>query len=337
MRRIQNQSNYALWLIDSRVIPAAVDERIRLACTYGLLAPSVHNIQPWRFEIRDRQVLLRVDLERQLKHGDPTGRQIWISLGCCLENILLATPALGLEVVSMTLQPDETTAAVINLQDKPAGDRSVLKYLIGRRSNRSLFSPKPVSVDELKKLAVNWQSDSVQIIATADKAALKLVADLTARGIAMALNLPDFKRELGHLLRPNWTKAHDGIPGFALNLGWLRSAFEPARIRYAPVAKTEAKTERQRLLASGGLVMVFTKGDTKQFWLEAGRAYERAAIMATELGLDQSTTAAAVEAPDFHKEIEAYFDTPYRLQTIMRIGYDGAEAAHSPRRSLDEV
>jgi len=39
------------------------------------------------------------------------------------------------------------------------------------------------------------------------------------------------------------------------------------------------------------------------------------------MGIDQATMAAAVEAPDFHKEIEELLGTKYRIQTIMRLGY----------------
>src|SRR6476661_9850682 len=57
---------------------------LRAVAQRARLAPSVHNTQPWRFEIAPGTFTLRVDRTRQLRVLDPTGRQMIISAGCAL-------------------------------------------------------------------------------------------------------------------------------------------------------------------------------------------------------------------------------------------------------------
>src|SRR5690606_21052248 len=47
----------------------------------AVLAPSVHNTQPWRFEVQPTAVEVYADYSRQLTVADPTGRELILSVG----------------------------------------------------------------------------------------------------------------------------------------------------------------------------------------------------------------------------------------------------------------
>ena len=61
-----------------------------------MLAPSSHNTQPWKFRIESNRIDLFMDEERWLKVCDGDQRELHISLGCCLENLLVAADHFGL-------------------------------------------------------------------------------------------------------------------------------------------------------------------------------------------------------------------------------------------------
>ncbi|HEY3344819.1 MAG TPA: nitroreductase family protein, partial [Anaerolineaceae bacterium] len=61
-------------------------EIIRYAC----LAPSGHNAQPWKFQIQGDTIRLTADDQRRLPVVDPADRELYISLGCALENLQIA-------------------------------------------------------------------------------------------------------------------------------------------------------------------------------------------------------------------------------------------------------
>lgn len=84
--------------------------------------------------------------------------------------------------------------------------------------------------------------------------------------------------------------------------------------------------------------MVFAQGDTPPYWLEAGRAYERAILQATAEGLHNATFAAVVEAGTFHEDIEQAVGVTWRLQTMARLGYPGRQKPrHSPRLPVEAL
>lgn len=327
-------SNYSAWTISDLPEKADLEDSVRFVCRYGLLAPSVHNIQPWQMSWNGRRLTIAPDPQHRLEAGDPTGRQTWISLGCIVENLVLAAGAAGLK--SRSIPRDDQVELEFQTGAKPS-ETWVLEAMRERRSDRSAFARQAVSSDQLEQIERAWQSPDILVKASSDRQLIETVAALTGQGIALALSLPEFRNELADLMRPNWTSRGDGLVGKTLLHGALSSLWQPLRFRFGQPAASESRLERQRVLDSGALVLLFSRGDTQPFWLEAGRAYERCALEITRLGLAQSTTAAAVEAPDFHKDIEKALGTEHRLQAIIRIGQSLARAPHSPRRSLDEV
>ena len=69
--------------------------QMREMVRYATLAASGHNTQPWRFAIQDGVIEIHPDYSRRLPVVDPDERELWISLGRALENLLLTARAAG--------------------------------------------------------------------------------------------------------------------------------------------------------------------------------------------------------------------------------------------------
>jgi hypothetical protein len=69
-------------------------EQIAYLLRYAILAPSSHGSQPWRFSVIQNTVELRPDLLPWLR-AHSTSRELDISLGCALENLLIAAERFG--------------------------------------------------------------------------------------------------------------------------------------------------------------------------------------------------------------------------------------------------
>src|SRR5581483_4303632 len=85
-------------------------EVIRDLVRAAILAPSMHNTQPWLFQVsRESQTIaLYIDPARMLRHGDPHGRGAHIAGGAALFNLRTATAMAGREpVVRLLPEPAE--------------------------------------------------------------------------------------------------------------------------------------------------------------------------------------------------------------------------------------
>jgi hypothetical protein len=100
---------------------------------------------------------------------------------------------------------------------------------------------------------------------------------------------------------------------------------------------SEVKLERKRWLSSSGIIFITTAGDVPEYWFEAGRAYLHVALEIENQGLSQATSAATVEASNYHEDIERLLGTNERLQCVIRVGKGAKNRNHSPRVNVEDL
>lgn len=323
------------WRIEGKDFPyaGAWEEKVRFCCNYGILAPSVHNVQPWEFVFRGRTLTVSPSRQRKLQHGDPTGRQTWLSLGACVENIILAANHFGLAAKIEVLNQGRIFLAFS--KGKPIG-HDLFHEIPNRRTNRHNFEPRKPKGNVLGALAGTAGSAAARVVT--DPILIGEIAQMTRSALGMAFANPSFRRELSELITPGLSSKRVGIPGHSLAIGRLRAGLlEPHIVRFGLNSKQQADKDAQLIESAAALVLVFSKGDLPKYWVDAGRLYQHKALAASAAGLSQSTTAAVVEAADFHSEIEKKLGLRQRLQAVLRVGLSDVRPRHSARLSVKEV
>ena len=63
--------------------------------SYASKAPSGHNTQPWKFHIADNTITVIPNFEVALPVVDGNNRELFISLGCAVENLCIAANHFG--------------------------------------------------------------------------------------------------------------------------------------------------------------------------------------------------------------------------------------------------
>ncbi|MFJ8942580.1 hypothetical protein ACIRG4_04730 [Streptomyces sp. NPDC102395] len=98
--------------------------------TAAVAAPSIHNTQPWRFclDAESATFQVRAAPERGLRHADPAGRALHLSVGACLLNLRVAIAYCGRSPVSRLLPSPEDPGllAIVRLAGsvaRPTGHR----------------------------------------------------------------------------------------------------------------------------------------------------------------------------------------------------------------------
>jgi len=295
-----------------------LSENINDILSIARLAPSVHNSQPWKVKVQRQNLVIMLNEERALVQGDPTRRQAFISLGIFTEACLIALEYLGFKTSQPKLENGAVIIQTVSKIHETAADEDV-KALRQRFTDRSIYKKTDFSSADIARLDACWHSGSVQIRSTGDRTVIERCARLTRQALLLAFSNPAFRKELTGFFSPS-AQVPYGIPLSTLGTSRLKSLFIKRLINSGINRRQEAQTEYKRWLSASGIVFVLASGDSKPYWLESGRAYLRASLEIQKMGLGQATSAAIVEAADFHEDIEKLLETDKRIQAVIRVG-----------------
>lgn len=301
------------------------------------LAPSAHNAQPWAVRLSGDSIYVSIARERSLGAGDPTSRQNIIGIGIFCEALLIAAESFGLK--ALAIEPNQKASEVkirFNKDGARKNDKFV-KLLHKRTTDRSKYHPVVLSPSVLQKIRGARGKLNAEVIISTDKPLIDRAASLTSKGMQLALSSPEFRNELSEFLLTPASRRKIGIPVRSMRVPSYLYFLQPRMVKHKLGMGTQVKQELARWQSASGLVFVTTDGDMPKNWFESGRTYLRVALAIEEVGLSQATSAAIVEASDFHEEIESMLGTKSRIQCVLRIGKGSAKKIHSPRLSAKEI
>ncbi|MGI8949210.1 MAG: hypothetical protein ACR2FV_14795 [Ornithinimicrobium sp.] len=119
-------------------------------------APSAHNTQPW--DVRadgDRTLTLGWRPERTLPVGDPTARDLLLSLGCVAETLAITAADLGYAVrVRWSVDRRRAVAGHLELEPGPAAAKTdfTVAEVRARRTARGAYEDPALSAAQVRQL-----------------------------------------------------------------------------------------------------------------------------------------------------------------------------------------
>ncbi len=334
--------NYAAWNIDLyQVIREEKNEEklFSLFLHAGSLAPSTHNAQPWEFAISDHCIQLYSSPERLLPQTDPTGKLLAISMGTCIEAIVLAGGVAGYDVL-VTLgahtQPGDLFATLTFTKNE-AGQTTFTPLLVAlpsRRTNRFPYTEAPVDeqlIADMKQQAEHQNVTLLTFVETPDKEA---IANVLLDSREALFDDPHFREEMATYKRSNMTRAYTGMPGFTMGFSFLASLLSPFIIRRFNVIKPIRAKEFTLLTTQTPLLcFIATKNNAQEDWCNAGRAYLHIALFAEAAGYATAISAAPREKGPLSRAMH----TELTAQLSLRVGIATQSAGHSPRLPLAQL
>lgn len=315
---------------------SSLENDMEMIIDLAQFAPSVHNTQPWIVTSDSSGVSVSIDTKHQLKDGDPTGRQTILSLGIFCEAISIAAQEFGYSTSKISFN-NKSGRVNLNHKTNDKNATRITNLLKNRVTDRSIYRPAEISKNIVEKIegSVALKGLSIHIVTKPDQ--IESIADMTASGIGLALSNPSFRKELSRYLIVPWSKKQRGISTKSLYIPKVISYFEPIIMRLGWGISKEVDLEKRRWQSSSAIVLITTKGDLSDYWFEAGRAYLRVCLAIEGCGLSQATSAATVEASNYHEDVEKLLGTSERLQAVIRIGRGSAKRNHSPRVSAKSL
>jgi len=338
--------NYEAWSISHEMFDALTskEQKLRFIIRYAVLAPSSHNSQPWSFQVSQDYIDLIPDLTRALEISDADHRQLHVSMGAALENLLIAAAYFGYTTQVQYLLgrvPDTEEVRVLfseHDEKKAWGDTRLIQAILERHTNRGAYTdqmPDPTFVALVRAMS----TDAIRIDLITDQIKKQTLADITVRAGIEAMEDPRFRAELSRYLKNNKTKSPLGMPAFGMGIPTSLSFLVPFLVKFVNINKLREKTDRALLTEYTPMIMVLsTPHDTPEYWIRTGQLYERIALEATARSMHTNPLAAAIQIGEFHKELQATLGLKgMRPQFFARLGFAASNTKHSPRLKAEAV
>jgi nitroreductase len=301
----------------------------------AILAPSMHNTQPWRFRFWGRTVEVHSDPRYALPVADPKGRMLLISTGAALFNLRVAAARHGYETtVTIPDRLDATLAATVRLDPLASEERSEIgilyAYLGRRRTNRERYEDRAIAEPVREELIAAADSEDATLELVVDPFRRDQLLSLAADGTLDESADPAREAE-----RRRWVggeRDRDGIPSASLG---PRPARPSAPVRDLAADRADRARQTGRFESAPVLAVLATRFDSPRDWLVAGQALQRVLLVATRRGLATSLLTQAFEHDSLRWQVRDTRSGLSRPQVVIRLGY-GPDVPPTPRRPAAE-
>ncbi|TMR89278.1 Acg family FMN-binding oxidoreductase [Nonomuraea basaltis] len=322
----------------------------------AVLAASAHNTQPWLFRAGRDRIDLYADFERGMGSMDPLRREMYLSLGCALENLVLAGPPNGARP-TVALMPDPAQPALVArvaLETAPATRSPLYSAIPHRRTNRGAYDTgRPLAADAREALTGLLDVDTARLVWFTTGVDRHAFGELTVRATQEIIDDPRQAIDDFSWYRTSWQQIQQTMDGITIDAsgqppliraaakllgtslgqnhdGWLRAT------RDAHVATA----------AAFGLLAVRDPLDAVQR-IQTGRIWQRMHLWATTRGLAMQPLNQVLERIDRERSTElspqvtdamaGMLPTGWQPVMAFRIGYPTIDALPSPRRPAEQV
>ena len=291
----------------------------------AILAPSGHNSQPWKFKMGDDCIMVMPDFSRRLYAVDPRNREIFISVGCAVENICIAATTFKLKTTVKISDGDVEIA----FEKSPDIEESPLAAFISKRqTNRNVFDNTLIHKSIIDHLA----STGVKLYPRGSKE-FDIVKSFVKLGNSVQMKDKEFVNELKEWMRFNEPEAARELDGLSYDVigapnmpTWISRPIVSMMLNAAMQNRSDMKK-----LQSSPFVAAIDGPDDVAGWIEAGRRLERFLLIATSHNLACAFVNQPCEVESLAIELGRQLNLKQNLQLLMRIGH-AAPAKRSRRR-----
>jgi hypothetical protein len=303
------------------------------AVSSAVLAPSVHNTQPWLFRLSDDAVEVFADWRRRLPIADPTGRAVRVSCGAAVLNLRVALASMGFEAHADVGPIGDAALATVIVSGRrpPTPVDTARQEAIGRRhSNRFPFLDTTVDPSERTDLVHAAQQEGAWLVPVVGPAALDLVATMVHEADRALTADERYVSELA-----TWSRTGpDSVDGVSSTAGG--PAPEPQDLLIGRDFGGHARAPGRDFEQDPFVAVLGTPVDSLQADVAAGQALQQVLLTATQHGLSVSLASQPIDVPVIRERLRIKLDRAGQPQMILRIGR-GLRPPATGRRPIDEV
>ena len=315
-----------------------LQDKIKFILGYGILAPSTHNSQPWLFKIKDHFVEVYYDRGLKIPEADPLGRDLYISMGCMLENLVIAASYFGIFQDLKIILNDNLIAEIFFTEHgKENYDLAYLVDTIPRRVNvRGLFEQKPLLEGVEAELMSLKKDGRIRTDFITNKEKINKLAGLTAEGLKLAYKKSSFRKEMSGWMHNSLSNSKTGLPGYYLKMPFFLSFIIPTLVRFFDISSLLAGLNYKSMASAPFVCLFSSEKSSPEIWLETGRMAQRFMLQLNSKGIRTSIFVASIEMGDLYKKVQEITTINLVPQFLFCAGYMKNVQKHSPRHALEE-
>jgi len=259
----------------------------------AILAANPHNSQPWLFRVGDSRIDLFADPARDIGAVDPDHREMYIGLGCALENLLLAAGARGL-AWRLGLMPDRAHATHVARIDLTPGPRATSEFyeaIPHRHTNRGPYDRSRAVPPDLLDAMTRTAGDDARLSWLVSDTDRRRLGQLIVRATEAIVADDAQSRASARWFRFRWADVQRHRDGITIDANLTDPLMRVAAKMLPPLSRERSDrfwlaATRDTFVATAagfGILSVHDARDNAQR-LRGGRAWQRLHLQATAQG-----------------------------------------------------
>lgn len=337
------KENYRAWKISRGQFYRLKSERERLKFLlgYAILAPSTHNSQPWKFKLDGKKVEIKADYTKALVESDEGNRFLYFSLGCALQNLLVAADYYGYKTrVQYSNRGKDGRVVRVSFREPRRWQKRRKSnhqlHLINRRfTDRVEYSGKWPDRRVLAK--VEKLSGAEVGVCFTDREDVGEVLEIARESVAVVARRRLFQKELAVYLKSNLTNSGLGMPGFVSGFPTPVSFVTSYMMKHFNLGILIIKNDEKLIEKTRVFGVVSSKRDDQISWVKGGQLYQQVALELTRCELSVQPMASVGQVKNCWKRLGGVMGVKARVQILFRVGYGRKKPLHTPRLRIDEV
>jgi len=329
---MQPKASVDVWNVKESDFPAngSSEDKLSFLLDYAILAPSSLNTQPWKFNVSGDEIRLFADKTRWLTVSDADQRELYISQGTALENLLVAAEHFGYGYNVTYPSGNGYLVAIIKLT--PDSERSqypkLFEAILARHAhtNKNPYDAKEIPESALQALKNISVSGDVKLVLDSDGKFRNEFRDLTVSADQKQYSDSNYKSELGHSLGQGMM----GPTGVQATLSQLS-------VLFLDTGTDQIRKDADLVNSTPTLGFISSDGNDRVSQIKSGQLLERIWLEATAMGISLQPMSQALEVPETKaKLVELMPLGSGNLQQAFTLGYASSEEEHTPRISVKD-
>jgi hypothetical protein len=292
------------------------------------LAPSGHNAQPWTVTVLEpHRFIIGSDKDRWLPAVDPDNRELLLSIGAFLENLIVAARYYGYQVSYKIVAKDPKDTRLLDVRlERAQGQEYPLERITSRRTVRSSYLDRELSPEDVKYLAADTRyvryfpfgTREADLIASATMEANRKQAYRDAAQEELARWIRWSDRDAREF-RNGLTPAGMEIRGIA---NWyVRHFYSSQTVMKESFRQTSLEMVAQRITSGAGWITISSDDSQAASLIETGRRFEKMFLLVKERKIGLYPMTQALEEEPWRFQIAQELGIHMPVQFIVKVGY----------------